>query len=60
MQVNWDQNSIFNVVPSINFIEMLFVDGMHDCLEGVGHYSMILILKHLSQLNLLFLETTAE
>jgi len=35
---------------------MPFVDGMHDCLEGVGHYSMIPTLKHFSQLDPLFLE----
>lgn len=47
----------FNSISSIDIAEMPFVDGMHDCLEGVGHYSMIPILKHLSRLDPLFLET---
>ncbi|XP_011858483.1 PREDICTED: uncharacterized protein LOC105556038 [Vollenhovia emeryi] len=51
------EECIFNVVPSIDIIEMPFVDGMHDCLEGIGHYSMIPILKHFSQLDPLFIET---
>lgn len=35
---------------------MPFVDSMHDCLEGIGHYSMIAILKHFFRLDPLFLE----
>lgn len=50
------EECVFNVVPSINIIEMPFVDEMHDCLEGVAHYSMIAILKHFLQLDRLFLE----
>lgn len=42
------EKCIFNVVPSIDIVDLLFVDGMHGCLEGVGHYSMIPIIKHLS------------
>lgn len=50
------EECIFHVVPSIDITEMPFVDQMHNCLEGVGHYSMIPILKHLLELEPLFLE----
>lgn len=50
------EQCIFNNIPSVNIIEMPFVDSMHDCLEGVGHYSMIVILRHFFQLDPLFLQ----
>lgn len=50
------EECIFNKIPSVDIIEMPFVDSMHDCLEGVGHYSILPILKHFFQLDPLFLE----
>lgn len=49
------EECVFNTIPSIDIIQIPSVDRMHGCLEGVGHYSMIPILKHLSQLNPLIL-----
>lgn len=51
------EECVFNNIPSVDIIEMPFVDSMHDCLEGEGHYSMIAIIKHFLQLDPLFLET---
>lgn len=45
------EECIFNNIPSVKIIEMPFVDSMHDCLEEVGHYIMISVLRHFFQLD---------
>lgn len=37
---------VFNSIPSFEVSEKIFVDPMHDLLEGIAHYDMLVILRH--------------